>query len=161
ELPHRPRLSRAVTARMHLAAGVEQVILTDTRSGLVMRIDRDSWRALELADGTRDLDALCLALAGARLYRGQADLVQLLNELASAGVLEDGLPLPLAPPPVAREKTPPERELETLPNYTLVCDGRGSCCKFYENVRFSPLEAMRARVVTAELPLPLPASALF
>lgn len=161
EPPARPRLSERVLVRMHIADGVAKVVLSDLDSGLVFEIDPASYRALILADGTRDVDALALALSREELYRGEADLRQLLSELHEAGLLEDGLPIASPPAPVARPETPPERPLEVLPGYTLVCDGRGSCCRFYGSIAFGPEEALRARLVAGRMGLPLAERELF
>lgn len=160
-LPERPRLSERVLARMHVADGHAKVVLHALDSGAVLEIDPASWRALALADGTRDLDALALALSREGLYRGEADLLQLLTELSDAGVLEDGLPIAAPPSPVARPETPAERPLEVLEGYTLVCDGSGSCCRFYGSVAFAPHDALRARLVAREMKLPFVESELF
>ena len=160
-IPDRPRLARTVHARLHVVDDEAKYVLTDLRTGRVMEIAPESWRALVHADGTRDLDALCLALAGDGLYRGQADLVQLLEELSAVGVLEDGLAAPAPEPPVARETTPLDRELEVLPDFTLVCDGRGSCCRFYGSVSFSPREAMKATLLADDLDLVIDSDHLF
>lgn len=160
-LPERPRLSHGVLARMHVADGEAKVILHELASGGVLEIDRASWRALVLADGTRDLDALALALAREGLYRGEADLRQLLTELNDAGVLEEGLPTPPPAAPVAPPETPLDRPLEVLEGYTLVCDGGGSCCRFYGSVAFGPRDALHARSIARELSLPIADAELF
>ena len=160
-LPERPRLSHDVLARMHVADGEAKVILHELASGAVLEIDRASWRALVLADGTRDLDALALALSREDLYRGEADLRALLTELNDAGVLEDGLPTPSPAAPVAPPEAPLDRPLEVLEGYTLVCDGTGSCCRFYGSVAFGPRDAREARSIGEALSLPIAGSELF
>lgn len=160
-LPERPRLSDTVVARMHVADGGAKVVLTDWPTATVLQIDLESWRALEAADGTRDLDALALALAREGVYRGEADLVQLLSELSAAGVLTDGLAVPAPPPPVEVETTPLDRPLDVLPGFTLVCDGSGSCCRFYGSVAFSPSEARRAQAIAEDVRLPIAPRDLF
>ncbi|HEY8427249.1 MAG TPA: YkgJ family cysteine cluster protein [Sandaracinaceae bacterium] len=160
-LPERPRLRDSVQARMHVADGATKVILTDPVSASVLEIDVASWRALEAADGTRDLDGLCLALAREGLYRGERDLVQLLRELDDAGVLTDGLAVPVPPPPVVAPRTPPDRPLDVLPGFTLVCDGSGSCCRFYGSVAFTAAEAAHARAIVEDLRLPVAPHDLF
>ncbi len=160
-VPERPRLFEHVHGRMHVVDGEAKVILQDFRRGLVMEIEPASWHALTYCDGTRDIDALCLALARRDLYVGAADLVQLLVELNAAGVLADGLALPEPPPPVIRESTPLDRPLAVLPDFSLVCDGRGSCCRVYGSVTFTPLEEMRARLLVEKLDVPLHPDDLF
>jgi lysine-N-methylase len=163
ELPERPRLVSSVLARRHAREGTEEstVILHEWHSNLVLAIDEDSFAALELADGTRDRDALCLALARRGLYRGEADLVQLLEELHGQGVLTDGLEMPSPAAPVEAPSPSLDRPLDVLPGFTLVCDGSGSCCRFYGSVAFTPRDAAHARVVAEDLRLPIAHDALF
>ena len=94
-LPERPRLAGHVEARMHIVEGVAKVVLYDPRAGTVMEIAPDDWALLEQADGTRDLDALTLAATRVGRPYAEAEVRQLLRELAEACVLVDGL----APPP--------------------------------------------------------------
>lgn len=157
----RPRLASSVLARFHVAGGDAKVVLHDARTGLVLEIAPEDWRLLEQMDGTRDLDALCLAAARLDAYAGEAEIVQLVNELDDAGVITDGLMVPAGPAPVEPPATPPERPLEPLPDYTLVCDGRGSCCRFYGGVVFREAEAHRARGEAPALGLPISDARLF
>jgi lysine-N-methylase len=87
--------------------------------------------------------------------------VQLLVELHAVGVLTDGLEVPAPAAPVAAPSTPLDRPLEVLPDFTLACDGRGSCCRFYGSVAFGALDAAHARVVASSMRLPLAPSQLF
>ncbi len=160
-LPARPRLARSVLARMHVANGQKKVVLIEHRTNAVLEIDVPSYRALELADGTRDLDGLCLGLAERGAYVSESDLRQLFSELNAAGVLVDGLDVPPPPPPVRAPEAPLDRPLDLLPGFTLVCDGSGSCCRFYGSVAFGPVEAASARAMAGEMRLPLAADELF
>lgn len=160
-LPVRPRLSERVHAVRHLVDGELKVVLHDFGAGVIAVIDEPRWRVLALADGSRDLDALCLASAREDLYGGEAGLRELLEGLDDAGLLTDGLKAPPRPAPVAAPARQDGRPLEVLPGFSLVCDGRGSCCRFYGMIAFSAGEARRARVVGEDLPLPLPLDALF
>lgn len=159
--PERPRLGRGVLARVHVTGGDQKVILHEPRTGTVIELDRPTYRILELADGTRDLDALALALAREGIYAGEAELVALVRELHDAGVLEDGIEAPLPAPPVARRETPLDRPLDVLEGYTFVCDGRGSCCRSYGSIAFTAADAMRARVVAESMELPIAPQDLF
>src|SRR6202012_3701960 len=80
-------------------------------------------------------------------------LEQFLEQLHLAGMLEDG-----AEPEASTEARAPEadpdagaRPLDTLPGFTLSCDGSGSCCRLYASVVFGPLEATRARALLPEV----------
>lgn len=162
-LPERPRLRSSVHVRRHAESrdATSKVILHEWRSDLVLEIDEASLRALEAADGTRDLDALCLALARRGDYRGEADLVQLLEELGALGVLSDGLDVPAPAPPVSAPRTPLQRPLDVLEGFTLVCDGGGSCCRLYGSVAFAPRDVLRARLAAENMALPLEPERLF
>lgn len=160
-IPERPRLAPEVLARLHLADGEAKVILHDPRRDVVLEIEPASWMVLRQADGTRDLDALCLAAARSGLYRGEADLRALLEGLAEAGVLVDGIPQPAPPAPVDAPARDERRPLEPLPGYRFACDGNGSCCRTYGSVTFTRLEALRARVTAERMTLPLPADEAF
>lgn len=149
--PERPRLADWVQARMHVAGGLVKVILHDVSAGRIMEIAPDDWRVLEHADGTRDLDGLVLACAKGGRHVREADIVQLLGELHAAGVLMDGLAPPALEVPVPVPLTPDDLPLDVLPDFALVCDGRGSCCRFYGSVAFQPAEALRARALASDM----------
>lgn len=152
-LPERPRLAERVQARMHVASGSAKVVLHDPRTGLMMEIAPADWRVLEHADGTRDVDGLQLALAKGGEPVREADVLQLLHELNGAGVLDDGLAPRLLPALSSEETTPDDRPLDVLPDFALICDGRGSCCRFYSSVGFLPIEALRARLLAKDMDL--------
>jgi len=157
----RPRLASHVLVRFHVASGEKKVVLHDPRGGALLEIAPEDWRLLEQMDGTRDLDALCLAATRVDAYVSEAEIVQLVNELDDAGVMVDGLMAPAGEAPVEVPRTPPDRPLEPLPSFTLVCDGRGSCCRFYGGVIFRAAEAHRARAEAPALELGVPDAQLF
>jgi len=157
----RPRLAGHVQARFHLTGAQEKVVLHDPRSGLVLEVTPDDWRLLEACDGTRDLDALCLATAKIGRYRGEGAIEQLIGELVEAGVLVDGLPPPPITAPVTPPETPADRPLEMAPDYRFSCDGQGSCCRFYGSIPFMPVDALSARLHAADRPMPIAPQNLF
>lgn len=158
----RPRLAVHVQARVHVTPERTHVVLHDPRTDAIALISLDDWRLLREADGTRDLDALCLAAARLGIDPSEAGIVRLFHELAEAEMLSDGLAPSLRAPPIPRPAPPPpETPVEPLPDYGLVCDGRGTCCRSYGSVAFGPLEALRARLHAAALALPIPESELF
>ena len=93
-------------------------------------------------DGTRDVEGLVAALS----HRiPAAEIMRFMDELEAAGVLADGSSAKSdgrsAPPP------PVPRPVEQLAGFRLRCDGRGSCCRFYPSIVFSPPETARARAL--------------
>ncbi len=160
---YRPRLSSSVFARINVVDGVEKVVLYEPRAPRAATLDMHAWALLQLADGTRDIDALSLALTQQGIYSGEAKAVQLLSELHVSGMLVDGLahrriedaePTPTPTPA-------PERVLEPLPGYSFRCDGGGGCCRFYGSVGFSLDEAERARPIAKKMDLPVGSDLLF
>lgn len=138
-IPERPRLADAVAVRRHVVAGDEKVILhgPPPASGVACIGERE-WAFIACADGTRDL-------AGIRLASGRrctdAHLVALFEQLAGAGMLEDGPSEPEADP----EARPIPDAVVGLPGFELRCDGSGTCCRLYPTTTFLPLDVARAR----------------
>jgi lysine-N-methylase len=153
-LPVRPRLADHVLVRRHVVGGEALVVLHDVTSGATARIGVREWGLLAAADGTRDLDGIVLAAARDGAHARAGALRAFLDDLAAAGMLA-GEDEPLAPPagaPTADElEIPADRPLDPLPGFALTCDGRGSCCRSYATVVFSPLEAARARALAPEV----------
>ncbi|EYF00614.1 YkgJ family cysteine cluster protein [Chondromyces apiculatus] len=166
-LPSRPRLADHARARRHIVDGDERIILHDARTGARLVLDARTWGLLACADGTRDLDGI-LAAAAREGARARAPALRaFLEQIHAAGLLEDG-PAPLPSTSTSTSATPTPARLadapaalpatahpiDLLPDFTLHCDGHGSCCRFYTTVLFSPPETARAR---AALPLLLDA----
>ncbi len=147
-VPLRPRLADGVWARRHFVDGEERVILRAPRFDGVIQLGSAAWRALELADGTRDHDAVRLACARDGLFWTGAELTGLFVSLHEHGFLCDGIGPPAAP--AEPDRLPPHRPLEPLAGFALRCDGSGVCCRIYDTVAFQPLEAERARLLTLE-----------
>ena len=169
-LPARPRLAAHVLARRHLVGDEERVILHDLRSGQLLQIGPREWVLLSAADGTRDVEGIVIAAARegapARVPAAEAFFAQ----LHAAGLLgaedagEEASPWapakpaspaasdsPAAPALDPGEGDPRERPLEVLPDFSLHCDGRGSCCRIYASILFDPEEAARARALRPEV----------
>jgi lysine-N-methylase len=138
------------------------VLLHDVETGDVVEIGPREWVLLAGADGTRDVEGVLLAASREGVNVGPDALIELLEGVREAGMLEEG-PAPRAgraiaaqdaqepPPDVAPTQgevqriEPGARPIERLSGYSFSCDGHGSCCKLYATVVFSPLEAARAR----------------
>jgi lysine-N-methylase len=129
------------------------VLLYDTEQERTAQVTERAWTALRAMDGTRDAGGIVIQAAreGARVT--EDEIAALVGELAGAGFVVEGS----AEDEAARgagssrhtepsDPTAAQRPLEPLPGYALACDGRGSCCRFYPSVVFSPLEAARALV---------------
>jgi lysine-N-methylase len=141
-LPSRPRLGSHVLARKHLVDDEPRVLLHDTRTGRLLQIGTREWGLLAAADGTRDLAGILLAASREGAYARREALGAFLSQLHAAGLLEDGLS-----EATGANEAPPDagRPLDVLPDFSLHCDGRGSCCRIYASVIFGPVEAARAR----------------
>jgi lysine-N-methylase len=105
----------------------------------ILEIDERALTVLRGCDGTRDLGGVVLAAHRAGAYRLGSEIEQLLVALHTRGLLAEGLAL--GP---CRPSAHPERPLEPLPGFTLVCDGHGSCCATYGSIAFTAAEAERA-----------------
>jgi lysine-N-methylase len=136
----RPRLAAHVRARRHRVDGDELVSLHDERSGRVASMGLREWELLAEADGTRDVTGILAAATRRARGASPEHLSAFLGQLEDADMLVDGVSLPPAAPSVA----PLEGRVESLPEFELVCDGSGTCCRLYSTVVFSPTEASRA-----------------
>lgn len=117
------------------------MFIKDLQSGELMDLDGCRAEILLCADGTRDLGGVLLAAARRGSYRRVSEVVSLLSELHSLGLLGDGIEV--GEPP----QTPAtlDRPLEVLDDYLLTCDANGTCCSTYDSIVFSSDEAARAR----------------
>jgi lysine-N-methylase len=152
-LPERPRLARRVLARRYVTGSELRGALHDVETGRITTLDRVEWVLLAGADGTRDLEGVCAAAIreGARVTPAEAGAF--FARLAAEGLLDDGVEEPPAAPPAsaAEEAAIATRPLDVLEGFSLHCDGRGSCCRFYGSVIFDPIEAARARALRPEV----------
>jgi lysine-N-methylase len=140
----RPRLADHALARRHVAAGEELVIVHDTRLGRLVRIGPREWGLVACADGTRDLEGILLAAARAGTHARLPALRAFLEDLHAAGLIEDGTG---AAPVAAPSAIAADRPLDPLADFSLVCDGGGSCCRIYASVVFLPIDVARARAL--------------
>ena len=140
-LPFHPRLAEHALVRRHVIDGAELVVIHDTRTGDLVRMDTRAWALLAPADGTRDRDGLVLAAAKSGALRRASEIGALLEQLQAAGLLADGIEHADPPPAIV------DRPLSVLPDFSLTCDASGACCGVYGSILFTPLEAARARSV--------------
>ncbi len=149
--PTRPRLADHVLARRHITGGEAVIVLHDQRTGRLVQLGPREWGLLAAADGTRDLDGVILAARREGAHVRVAALRAFLEQLHGADLLADGTPddtpaeAPAGESPPASESLPPDRPLDVLSDFSLHCDGSGSCCRIYASVIFGPVEAARAR----------------
>ncbi|WP_437640111.1 YkgJ family cysteine cluster protein [Sorangium sp. So ce854] len=160
-LPARPRLAAHVLARRHLVGEEERILLHDARTGELLQLGAREWGLLSAADGTRDVEGIVIAAARegapARVPAAQAFFAQLhaAGLLAEEDAGEEAAPrAPATSVAPARDPgalDPRERPLDVLPDFSLHCDGRGSCCRIYASILFDPEEAARARALRPEV----------
>ena len=131
----RPTLADHIAARRHRVAGASFVTLHDDRSGRVAKIGLREWAVLRCADGTRDLDGIALSLRLQGFTVARAEIRQFLQQLDGAGMLSTAA---IAEPD---DREADERAVVALPDFTLRCDGSGSCCRIYPSTMFTPEEA--------------------
>ncbi|MRG97184.1 YkgJ family cysteine cluster protein [Polyangium spumosum] len=140
--PSRPRLADHAVVRRHRVGSEDFWVLHDQRSGLAYRLGAREWGLLAQADGSRDLEGIVAAASRASAFAKVDTLRVFLGALHEAGLLEEGVaPLPEPKPRAA------SRPLDPLPGFSLACDGRGSCCRFYASVIFRPVEEAHARAL--------------
>lgn len=157
--PRRPILLPHVFPRRHLTSAGRLVVLLDTDKNRSLPIAERSYRVLSAMDGTRDVEGIArrVRLDGGRAEAGE--VAAFVAELAEAGLVGEAPEEPSdeeqatlrAPLPTPLPPEDPTRALEELPGFRLECDGRGSCCRFYPTVAFTPLEAARARTYLPEV----------
>jgi lysine-N-methylase len=157
--PRRPILLPHVFPRRHLTSTARLVVLLDTERNESLPIAERSYRVLSAMDGTRDVEGIArrVRLDGGRVDPGE--VAAFVGELAEAGLVgeapeepSDGeQPALRAPLPTPLPPEDPTRALEELTGFRFECDGRGSCCRFYPTVTFTPLEAARARAHCPEV----------
>jgi lysine-N-methylase len=155
--PTRPRLADHVLARRHITAGEAVIVLHDQRTGRLIQLGPREWGLLAAADGTRDLDGVVLAARREGAHARVPALRAFLEQLHGADLLADGTPddtatdAPTSAPSPAPESLPADRPLDILPDFSLHCDGSGSCCRIYASVIFGPVEAARARALFPQI----------
>ena len=147
KLPARPRLAEHVLARRHLVGDRASVVLHDTRTGRAVQLGAREWELLAGADGTRDLEGIVLAAAREGAHARPPQLRAFLEQLWQAGFLAAGDEQAAPPTAAAQVDVDGRRALDVLPDFSMHCDGRGSCCRQYETVLFAPVEAARARAL--------------
>jgi len=148
-LPARPRLADHAIVRRYRVGGEDVWILHDDDAGEAYRLGPREWALVSQADGTRDLEGILAAAARAGAFARRTALEAFLGALHEANLLAEGIGPVAEPKPRLAEKP-----LDLLPSFSLRCDGRGSCCRFYSSVLFRPKEEAYARAV---LPLVLDA----
>ena len=155
--PTRPRLADHVLARRHITGGEAVIVLHDQRTGRLLQLGPREWGLLAAADGTRDLEGVVLAARREGAHARVPALHAFLEQLHSADLLADGTPDdtaaegPSIAPSPEPESLPADRPLDVLPDFSLHCDGSGSCCRIYASVIFGPVEAARARALFPEI----------
>lgn len=140
-LPTRPRLADHAALRRHVVGGEERLFIRDLQSGELMELDGPRFEIVLCADGTRDLGGILLAAVRRGSYRRISDVVSLLSELHSRGLLGDGIEI--GDPPRSADVL--DRPLEVLGDYLLTCDANGTCCSTYDSVAFTNDDHDRAR----------------
>ena len=149
--PSRPRLADHVLVRRHFVTRddasepQETIVLHDTRTSEVLRFSGRVLALLVAADGTRDLDGIALAAARAGVLHRRSELRRMLDELHGRGLLVDGIDAPVATEAAIETTVAPDRPIRALPDFALVCDGSGACCRQYSSIAFTAAEAIRAR----------------
>ncbi|MGK4005436.1 YkgJ family cysteine cluster protein [Sorangium sp. So ce1036] len=154
--PARPRLAEHVLARRHLIGEEEIIVLHDIRTGQLLQLGGREWGLLAVADGTRDVEGIVLAAAREGAHARVRAAEDFFAELHAAGLLAAEDAVETAAPPGAGEAAMDERArrdrpIEVLPDFSLHCDGRGSCCRLYASVIFDPEEAARARALRPDV----------
>jgi len=153
KLPHRPRLADAALLRRHRIDGVDRWMLHDTSRQEALELTHAQVEQCLACDGTRDVGGVLVASARRGSYRRASDTIGFLTELAERGLLADGAepPNPRFEAPGSRRVEAADRPLEILPDYRLLCSGRGSCCSTYGSIPFSPAERRRADAAVPEV----------
>lgn len=152
---NRPRLSSHVLPRLYERDSVRFVVLFDTHTQRAVPVSARAWACVRGMDGTRDASGLVSWLRSIGGTATDEEVSALLGELEGVGMVEEGVRAEgVATDGVATDEAPPARgvrELRTLPAYELTCDGRGSCCRFYPSIAFTPHDVAKARAHCPEV----------
>lgn len=140
-MKERPRLAPHVLPRLY-SSDESYVVLYDTEALRSHPISRRAWNCVAAMDGTRDLDGLAAVLVARGAGAGRDEVVTFVQELDEHGLLLEGVVEPTRD--VDREPRP-TRPILQLPNYKLHCSGKGSCCRFYPSIAFTPHDVAKAR----------------
>ncbi len=137
--PHRPRLADHVLPRLHVMGGSAHLLLHDNLRGDALELEPEQFEWLELADGTRDEEGLCLEASRRGLLHKRSQIRDVLSLLHSRGELAGGIP--------GEQQVPrfEDRPIRPLPGLELGCDGNGSCCRTYSSMLFDADEVEAAR----------------
>ncbi len=147
QLPYHPRLAEHAWIRRHFIDDVEVIVIHDARSGALVRMPPRAYNLIEAADGTRDVSGLLLAASQNGELAATSEVISVLTDLHSMGLLSDGIdPFALTDAAATREEIPLHTPLSVFP-FLLTCDGTGGCCSLYSTVRFTKDEAMKASVL--------------
>jgi len=151
-LPTRLRLADHACVRRHVTDAGVVFVIHDLETGGLIKLGEREWKLLSCVDGTRDLDGVLLAAEQIGAGASRATLESFLGQLESVGLVDgrraDGSHDAHARPSSAPSSSPaPSRSLDVLSGFRLRCDGRGSCCRLYASVLFSPEEEARARAL--------------
>lgn len=87
-VPSRPRRNAGVLSRR----GADTLVLLDTKGGEYFTLDEVGTRIWELCDGSRTVAEVAAAIAeeyDAPAQTIQTDMLELLNELADAGLIHE------------------------------------------------------------------------
>lgn len=144
-LPTRPRLADHALARRHVVDDAEHVVIFDQRTGQVVLVSPQTWEALAVADGTRDVEGIRLAARRAGVVTSADEIARTLQQLHALGLVA-GPSERRGPARVVIERTtPPSRPIEPLPRFDLRCDRSGACCRNYATVLMTTEDVERAR----------------
>lgn len=158
-IPLRPRLADHVLARLHVVNGEERVILHDLETAGLLGIGLREWGFLAAADGTRDVEGIVLSAQREGSHAREGAVRAFLEQLHAAGLLSNGIEEEVSAGSSLSTGSPVGAEFKSiggeralrpivaLPNFTLDCDGGGTCCCVYASVVFAPVEAARARAL--------------
>lgn len=160
----RPLLSSHVLPRRHTTEHGRFIVLYDTERLVHHHVAERTWAVVSGMDGTRDVDGLMAYATRQGHNVKREEVLEFLGELDAAGLLvsaerraEDaatGAPRNVAAGALgaearedaeSAEAPAPDVPVLELPEFSLHCDGSGTCCRFYPSVVFTQLDAARAR----------------
>jgi lysine-N-methylase len=147
----RPRLSSHVLPRLYERDAVRFVVLYDTQQQATLPVSSRAWACVRGMDGTRDAVGLVAWLQSLGGAASLEEVSALIGELEVAGMVEEGVRETAGATSEDEPAAPASRALLVLPDYELTCDGRGSCCRFYPSIAFTPHDVAKARAYCPEV----------
>ncbi len=149
-IPVHPRLAEHVAARLHRIGMDDRLVLLDTARDRVVVLPAAAWSVLCHADGTRDVEGICLSARRFGAAVQPAAVLELLADLDALAWLDDGPACGLLEGEATPVATDDDRTVLEMVAARYRCDGRGDCCRSYPTISMTPADVHRIGAAMAD-----------